>query len=521
MFNWSSLCIGLPNPQTKNVDVDCDVAIIGGGLCGLYAAYLLMQQTNAKIFMFEKMAYLGGRIITKRHDNFLIEYGPARFESGVQSKLMKLIFELGIEIEHFSGLPASANRPDYTKLSDEENMIFQTEDDTNHQLPDVLILIMFGIRKILQGQTCNFKKNSNEQTRTKLKQIVRETAKFKGKFLYEYGILDLLKEVLSEECINFILQEGHFYYMIDKNTNAAEHVCMFLDLFALFKWDFVSVKGGMHIIIEKLHRHVSDKIKIHYRNQLLHLEQLKKTNLYKLAFDTGVNIVCKHVIFTVPPDHISHIEGIPRQICNLMKFNLKRVKLFKIFVIIENPPWADGTMELMSDVPCREVQQFVDNSNNEGMLVFYGDEPLRKLWFNSEEENTLSDKETSILLRNQVCEILRISYPDNNNWRIKVIEMNDWYRKPNLGVYLWKPGIQCFPIVNQLAAFSLSGDDVRNVHICGEAFSEYQCFMEGSLRSAENVVRYIMGKDKNVIDIRESIDRILNAVGVYNRDTSM
>lgn len=35
---------------------------------------------------------------------------------------------------------------------------------------------------------------------------------------------------------------------------------------------------------------------------------------------------------------------------------------------------------------------------------------------------------------------------------------------------------------------SLSGGGAKNVHICGEAYSDYQGFIEGALRSAEDVL---------------------------------
>jgi len=44
--------------------------------------------------------------------------------------------------------------------------------------------------------------------------------------------------------------------------------------------------------------------------------------------------------------------------------------------------------------------------------------------------------------------------------------------------------------IDQLTSFSLSGSPSadKNVHICGEAYSDYQGFIEGGLRSAITVV---------------------------------
>jgi len=44
-----------------------------------------------------------------------------------------------------------------------------------------------------------------------------------------------------------------------------------------------------------------------------------------------------------------------------------------------------------------------------------------------------------------------------------------------------------------LEAFSIDENENFNVHIFGEAFSDFQGFMEGSLRSAHNVMTKMQG----------------------------
>jgi monoamine oxidase len=101
------------------------------------------------------------------------------------------------------------------------------------------------------------------------------------------------------------------------------------------------------------------------------------------------------------------------------------------------------------------------------------------------------------------------TYSHNTGWKIKSIEINDWYSKPNLHVYLWKAGLNCVPVINHLANVSINNGNTRKIHICGEAFSEYQCFMEGALRSVENVVKDMIGKNHSLENARNSIDKIL------------
>ena len=45
-------------------ELRCDVAIVGGGISGVYAAYrLLKANKNTKVCVFEKDVRLGGRIL--------------------------------------------------------------------------------------------------------------------------------------------------------------------------------------------------------------------------------------------------------------------------------------------------------------------------------------------------------------------------------------------------------------------------------------------------------------------------
>jgi monoamine oxidase len=54
--------------------------------------------------------------------------------------------------------------------------------------------------------------------------------------------------------------------------------------------------------------------------------------------------------------------------------------------------------------------------------------------------------------------------------------------------HLWKPGVKSWAVQERVAAFSLERNGPANVHICGEAFSDYQGFIEGALRTAHDVM---------------------------------
>ena len=74
------------------------VAVVGGGLSGLSAAYQLARDAQVEFTLFESSERLGGIVETVRQDGFIIECGP---DSWVTEKpwARELAIELGLEVE--------------------------------------------------------------------------------------------------------------------------------------------------------------------------------------------------------------------------------------------------------------------------------------------------------------------------------------------------------------------------------------------------------------------------------------
>ena len=72
------------------------IAIIGGGITGLAAAYRLQKTVSgADIVLFEAAERVGGKIVTDRPDGFVIEGGPDSFLAS-KPRGLELRSELGI-----------------------------------------------------------------------------------------------------------------------------------------------------------------------------------------------------------------------------------------------------------------------------------------------------------------------------------------------------------------------------------------------------------------------------------------
>lgn len=81
------------------------VAVIGGGISGLSAAYRLRQQ-GARVTLFEASARVGGVIQSERDNGFLVEHGPSSIE-GLDADTAELIESLGIAQLRVEARPAA------------------------------------------------------------------------------------------------------------------------------------------------------------------------------------------------------------------------------------------------------------------------------------------------------------------------------------------------------------------------------------------------------------------------------
>ncbi|MBW2707795.1 MAG: FAD-dependent oxidoreductase [Deltaproteobacteria bacterium] len=73
-----------------------DTMIIGGGLSGIYAAYLLSQR-NKSFVILEARGRIGGRILSPEHQGFFSDLGPSWYWPTIHPKMAHLIQALGLK----------------------------------------------------------------------------------------------------------------------------------------------------------------------------------------------------------------------------------------------------------------------------------------------------------------------------------------------------------------------------------------------------------------------------------------
>ncbi len=95
--------------------------------------------------------------------------------------------------------------------------------------------------------------------------------------------------------------------------------------------------------------------------------------------------------------------------------------------------------------------------------------------------------------------------PEVWDWQYDAIgdfAIRDWGSSVvEAGCHAWKPKAQSWEVRKHLASFGLSGSARRNVHVCGEAYSDYQGFIEGALRSAVDACNAVLREHGEPADV--------------------
>ncbi len=182
--------------------------------------------------------------------------------------------------------------------------------------------------------------------------------------------------------------------------------------------------------------------------------------------------------------------------------------LVKCFFVNENPWWNEFTppQTRALSTPAREIHYGFRKAGNSkcGIVMVYGDPPTMNYWtpFVQQKEHIKAELNLDQRLVEGYLQYLR-SNLDNRDAKeieaeaefISCFGIRDWSHEPfEAGCHIWKAGVRAEEAIKELTAFSLqhASPSNKNIHICGEAYSDFQGFIEGSLRTALQVIKHII-----------------------------
>lgn len=350
---------------------------------------------------------------------------------------------------------------------------------------------------------------------------------YQGMKVNDLGFWNLVKDQISEEGYSFLDQAGG-YYSNTINWNAAEAFPYMVGDFADANVTYRTIEGGYDLVAYALAYHYLEtpEAAIWSQNQLLTFERSENFGRkYRLTFK---NLQSKREWY-VYADKI--VLAMPRRSLELLdpdgfffrnetlKMNMESVIMepsFKLLMGFEYPWWTEDfeatSGHSITDLPMRQCYYFgTDPKNSHSLfLASYNDMQTVTFWKALDEHPVkFTPRSTSLVAaKDLVAAELRspASLAMVNEAMKEVRELHgaemeipepyvamykDWADDPFGGGYhAWKAVYS----VRDVMPFMRQPDAQEAVHICGEAYSDQQGWVEGAFCVAERMLRDHFGR---------------------------
>ncbi len=510
--------------QSKSKDMTKNIFIAGGGFSGLYSALKLSEKGHLVTLIEASPDRWGGRMETSVMEGFITEWGPMRFETQLQPKFGQLIDDLKIELEPFTGPRANPSRyPQYDLPLQEQNL------DSLDLLRRGVLLIMGKAPNDPLDYGCQDWIDSLTEDDFK---VMRKESTLNGRPMWNTGFWNALSEdgILSHQALMKIRDTGTFYHMIPDNLNAIEWCIWWLRAFKSDGQFLSTIKKGTEEITIQILKVLSARSNVTFMNNAklisFHADK-SKTDISYMHNDQMIHTKADHLILAMPQYPLKKLaEFLPKDIAK----DLDAVNGFamtKIFFVLNKPWWGyDQTPQSRANrMPTREIHYFrrskIKDEDGYGMILLYTDKPATEFWNYYIEDKDKHDRaeinkndeikhQFSNFLSKEVYRSVQgneamstaglkltkealVLYSKMSLEEIKedifksIVSygIRDWSCSPyGAGNHCWKPGVKSWEIQDKFKAFSLN-EGTKNVHIVGEAYSDYTGFIEGAINSSD------------------------------------
>ena len=469
-----------------------DAVVVGAGVSGLYAA-LQLAQRGQRVLVLERQRRVGGRVLTERVLGHTLEYGPMRFEPQLQPRFARLVCnELGLCCTTFAPYTCCADLPDLNKVAPEEVAVIHA---ARGVLAPAFALLAHALGCVLGEQWDVAHDDAASPGRDARKAWLRRHGTFQGRPLWAHGLWDTLAHVLSKAALDFLQQRGTFYHILHLNPNAADSISFMLDVLVTARASLVSVEGGFQRVVDALMARLVEQPSAHIRLGAAVAELCctapGKPVAVKVLLEDGSRISARRVLLTGQQARVQALRGMPSELQPLLA-SVMLVRLFKIFAILEDPPFDDVTVPQPNfgadKLPCREIHYSYCCETKTGMVMIYGDEPSLHYWSpfvrrcDAGDEGAAQSNANSHL-KHHLNFYLRAIFgwsPLGAAAPFSIVHYGilDW-SCDSTGVHQWRPGFCSEAVMSRLA------QGARSVHVCGETYSTCQGFIEGGLRAVD------------------------------------
>jgi monoamine oxidase len=528
-------------------DETLDVAVVGGGVSGVYTAWrLLTANRKRRITVFEASDHIGGRLlsVTPPHiNNMTAELGGMRILPAVQPLITNLIKELNkgaSPSEKIDTYDFPVDKPEnlaylrgtYLRLQDfttnPEEVPYHVTFQEYGLSPGALMVN--AIEQIVPGITNS---KLNEAQRREMCQ----KATFSGVPLYKQGFWNVLMRVMSGEGYHLGLDAGGYESTLS-NWNAADAIPWYLSDFGVDPKYKGFKKGFQQVPLTVAKRFEAEKGKIVLNKPLKGFTWDKKSKLFDLLFKDGSTVQAKALILAMPRRSLELVApGTPllETISPLIQSVTPR-PLFKLFTTYMSPWWrtAGATIggqyvplqegRTVTDLPVRQTYYWVKDdgkpvTQGRAMLMASYDDGLNIGFWDGYRPKRGAGWRAGVSSLEQPESFIGEADIENEGytaWRnypapkrmVKEVErqlatvhglafiphvvdacFRDWGDDPFGGGWnSWNIGVESWQVKKKIIKPYDDKELDLPLYICGEAYSDAQGWVEGALQTADAVL---------------------------------
>jgi monoamine oxidase len=491
-----------------------DVAIVGGGVSGLYAAWRLAssRSVSGEIAVFEASSRLGGKLWSHRFgvaDEHPAELGAMFFGENHGLTRDLCVNALGLVADPVKPVPFLAHvngRPFPIVEFGNDKLLQSGLDEAEKGLPYHGLLAQ-ALRRIVPdlGELWPLGIRGRQETLAYL-----QTVTYKQKPLYQWGFAELLEDVLSANAIaalNGICGSNS----VVENHNAYDMLVGFLYQFTS---TWYQLKDGYQRLPDELALKATEAgVRILTERQLVAVERSpdgRRELSLRFQAESGSELVsAKGVILALPQGALHLIlresTTLGTSVFERLLDSISPAPARKLFLRFNSPWWnRSGEQEAAfsrtaygysrTDLPIRQCYFFgkEPSSGQELVLAMFTDGAASDHWVKLIKGNEGNVTHFKALPRQMVREAIRqlsilhnLAVPDPVDGVFV-----DWMQPPfHGGWHHWRTGYKSWELSQQAAG--PAGN--LNLYCCGDAFSPVMGWVEGALLSVEKVLQRQFG----------------------------
>ena len=192
---------------------------------------------------------------------------------------------------------------------------------------------------------------------------------------------------------------------------------------------------------------------------------------HEICVKNGPTYTSPLCIMALHSEAMKHIQGVSH-LPVLKKLEMTPLyRMYAVFPVSKGKSWFHGLPKFVSDSPIRYILPI----NERTIMITYTDGDDALFWMNKNPKQ----------VPDQVMKRIRGLFPDLTIPDPLFFKMHPWKQ----GCTYWKPGKYSVEDESRLSLHPLP-KEMPGLFVCGESFSLQQCWMEGAVQQAQQMMKH-------------------------------